>query len=208
MTRALEAVREEISVDAGEVDSVGGAKPEPEERPAFVTQEIDRTTGDNGGTGPTGTTVPLALAQNPTVRTEHTVNELTRVMGKVCRNCRHWNLPLGQMLMREEMVASPEKFDLWKNVVAEIAISRPELAGPEYVSDPFAQTGAEKELERIGHCSALTPLAKEDVFLHIDCFCPSVETFGVESFEPKNEDVARAIQQQVDRLRFGAAGKL
>lgn len=207
MTRPLESVREEITVDAGEVDAVGGAKPEPEERPAFVVQELDRTTGDKGH-GPTGTTTALELQRNPTVRVEHTVEELTRTLGKCCRNCRHFNLPLGQMLMHQEMVASPEKFDLWRSVMAEIAVMRPELAGPEYVSDPYAPTGAERELERIGHCSALTPLAGEDVFLHVDCFCPGPGDYGADVFEAKDEATARAIQQSVDRLRFGAAGKL
>jgi hypothetical protein len=202
--RPLESIGETIAVDAFEVDSIGGAKPEPEERPAYVTTTFDPNTGEQSaapeqaGAG----VMPLILKQAPTVRTELTVDELARQLGKTCRNCANFNHQLGQRLIENEMQnGAPEVVDRWRNTIAEIAMWKPELAGEEFVTDPFAPLPAEREILRMGLCMAMsTPLPDDNTFTHVDLVCPSVEATGHDLFKPKNREVEKTIQAMRDRL--------
>lgn len=208
--RALESIGEQISVDAFEVDSIGGAKPEPEERPAYVTTQFDPATGDTAtmpDAGEDGGTRPLILQQAPTVRTELTVDELSRQIGKTCRNCAHFNHALGQQLIENEMQnGPPEVVDRWRNTIAEIAMWKPELAGEEFVLDPFAPLPAEREILRMGLCSAMSsPLPDDNTFVHVDLTCVALEATGEDLFKPKSREVERNIQAMRDRL-LSAAG--
>lgn len=211
--RALESVGEVISVDAREVDSIRGAKPEPEERPAFITTELDRNTGDVADlpTPPPGEDVGvqrLILQQNPTVRTELSVDELGKMIGRNCRNCLHFNLPLGQQLIANEMQnGPPEVIEKWANTIAEIAMWRPELAGEEFVLDPFEKLPAEREILKIGLCQAMsTPAPDDNLFVHVDFpSCPSQDMVGQELFIARTREIAQNIEAMRSRL-LGAAG--
>ncbi len=205
--RPLEAIGETIGVDAFEVDSIHGAKPEPEERPAYVTTTLDPNTGDVADMGEDSGTRPLILKQAPTVREEFTVDELAGRIGKQCRNCAHFNHQLGQALIENEMKSGPpEVVDRWRNTIAEIAMWKPELAGDEFVSDPFAPLPAEKEILRMGLCTAMsTPAPDDNTFVHFDLVCPSKEVTGQDLFRPKSREVEKTIQGMRDRL-LSAAG--
>ena len=208
--RALESIGEQISVTTHDVDSIGGAKPEPEERPAFVTTFLDPNTGEisEAPTPAEGTVVQqLILKQAPTVRHEFTVDELGAMLGKTCRNCAHFNHQLGQMLIEQEMqFGPPEVVDRWRNTIAEIAMWKPELAGEEMVADPFAPLPAEREILKMGLCNAMsTPAPDDNTFTHVDCFCPSREMVGEDLFRPRTTEIERNIQQMRDRLLGAAA---
>lgn len=206
--RPLESVGEEISVTTAEVDSIRGAKPEPEERPAFVVTTLDANTGklapapDVASEG----VQSLLLKNNPTVRTEYNVDELARLIGKTCRNCKHFNHQFGQRLIEQEMqFGSPEDVDRWRNVIAEIAVWQPHLAGEEYVSTIDENTlPAEREILRMGLCQAMSSPG-ENTFTHPDCFCGSMEITGQDLFEAKTKEIGQSIQSARDRL-LGAAG--
>lgn len=207
MSKPLQSIGEQISVDTSHVDRIGGALPEPEERPAFVTTTLDPTSGDVGAI-PVGHE-QLILKQAPTVRQEYSVDELARIMGRRCSNCRHFNHALGQKLIEHEMRnGSPEARDRWNATIAELAggaLGGDLLSGEEIVTDPFAPTPAEREILRMGLCVALSSPAPDDnTFVHPDLTCASEQLAGVELFEPKNQEIEKSLQQQRDAL-FGAA---
>lgn len=201
--KPLESIGEQISVDTSQVDRIGGAGPEPEERPAFVTTTIDPTSGDNGGV-PAGHQ-QLILKQAPTVRQEYTVDELARFLGKSCGNCKHFNHAFGQRLIEHEMqTGAPETIDRWNATIAELAagaINGELLSGDEIVSDPFAPTPAEKQILRMGICTALSSAAPDDnTFVHPDLTCASAQFVGETLFAPKDNATERSLEQQRSAL--------
>lgn len=202
--RPFAATGEEISVLTHEVDSIGGAKPEPEERPAFVKTMLDSSTGElvQGGPG-----VGAFRPREMSVRHEFSTSELAGMIGKRCRNCAHFNLPLGQQLAEQEMrFGTVEDLDRWRLTIAELAMANPALAGDEYVRDIFAPMPAELEVLKIGLCCAMSS-AGNNTFAHIDCpSCPSQEMTGQDLFQAKDADTERAINQARDKLLGTAAG--
>lgn len=199
--RPLMSIGEQISVNTSEVDSIGGAKPEPEERPAFVTTFLDPTTGDLAASTQEGVAALAPTA--PRVTKEYTVAELAKMLGKRCGRCRHFNHKLGQALIEEEMQSpDAEVRDQWRNVVAELAIASPALAGEEFVSDPFAPLPAETEILRMGLCHVLSNVDR--TFVHPDTECRSEEIVGSELFEPRTKEIALQIETMRDSL-FGTA---
>lgn len=207
MSKPLMSMGEQISVDTSQVDRIGGALPEPEERPAFVTTTLDPTTGEQGAI-PEGNT-QLILKQPPTVRQEFSVDELARVLGRNCGNCKHFQHALGQKLIEHEMRnGDPVTRDRWNATIAELAggaLGGELLSGEETVSDPFAMMPAEREVLRMGLCVALSsPLPDDNTFVHPDLTCASAQLTGEELFEPKTREIEKSLQQQRDAL-FGAA---
>lgn len=205
--KPLTSIGEQVSVDTSNVDAIGGAKPEPEERPAFVHTTLDPTSGDRGDLSSIpedrrGGVVPLVPKMPPVVREELSVNELASMLGHTCSNCKHFNHPLGQSQIELEMkCGTPEQMDRWRATIAEIAMRNPELAGEEFVSDPFAELPAEREILKLGLCLAMSePGFDKNVFSHPDTFCPSEEMTGEDLFRPRTREIAQAIQQQRDRL--------
>lgn len=196
--KALEATGEQITVNTAQVDSINGAKPEPEERPAEILTFLDPKTGERANPGRSA----LVPETPHTIRQEVSVNDLSVMLGKVCRNCLHFNHPLGQAMMQQEMSSgSPDRVDYWRNVIAELAV-RNGMEGDELVADVFAETPAEREVLKLGFCMALSE--KENTWTHPDGFCPSMEVCGMDLFKPRTSEIERTIQQMRDKL-YGVA---
>lgn len=205
------ATAEVISVDVSEVDSIHGAKPEPEERPAFVTDQIDPNTGDQPLVDGKAR---LQLAPNAlTVRTEHSVDELVALFGMTCRNCLHFHHELGQATILRLGYGTPEERQHIVDLVAELAMSDAgnmrgrDLAGDEYVADGFAPMGAELELQKYGLCCVLSDEQKDDILMHPDCLCPAKELVGHQTWDARTPEIARTVQMARDRLLNVAAGR-
>lgn len=192
----MKSVNEQVAVDVREVDSIHGAKPEPEERPAFTQMQIE------GGTKADVADGQLELSVPRSTSIESTVQELADLEGKYCRNCRRFNLKLGQIEIERMGYRGDEQE---RKVVMEMAAfyAENDRETPVYVDSEdgvFAPTLAETEMARTGLCTKLK------VLVHPDCHCAGPEEGCGEVWEALNSDVAREVQERRDAIYGTAAG--
>lgn len=194
-------------VNVSEVDSIGGAKPEPEERPLNVVMEIQPGTGA-ADTQPGGMILELDRAK--TVNIEMTVEERAVLLGKYCKNCKFFNHALGQMALERDAFHGDEKARAHlRSLFAELTETEPhDQVGDDIVpaDEIFASTHAEREMARMGLCTAITSFVKEDSLVLPEGHCagPSEIAIAKDLWEAKNSEVARHVAGLKDAL-FGVA---
>lgn len=198
-------IDEQKGVDTSEVESVGGAKLEPEERP-FVERLIlkpDEVHLNNGQT---------IQGQRMAQTVETDVAAVMESYGKQCGRCKFFNHQQGQTeLKRIEVQGTPEeKLVLHNAKVYMVEPGGDELVHPQRVwEDETAPVMA-----MLGKCHKLTDLhpTKE-----VQLVLPSMETCPQslpwmaavpQMYEAKDADVEAHDKVQFDNLMFTAARKL
>lgn len=193
---------EGFGVDTGEVDSVGGAKPEPEERP-FLAQRIlepNRMMLSDG--------TIMHAAHDTTVRIESTVEREMIAFGKQCGNCLHFSVELGQSeIARIEVFGEPEDKKMLHSLKAQLEMTGVVDTRGEFVDakDIFADTGVDKFIKEMGACMAgAAHQGGETQLLHpSQNGCPSKFTDGTVwpwLYVAKSSDVAKRDALIFDNL--------
>lgn len=200
-----EVIAEEKSIDTSEVEAVGGAKLEPEERP-FLDRMIlkpDEVTLRSGK-------VIQGQAMAQTVETD--VAAVMESYGKQCGRCKWFNHQQGQTeLKRIEVQGSPEeKATIHNAKVFMVEPGSEELVHPSKVwEDETAPMMA-----RLGKCIKLTDLhpTKEVQLISPEQeVCPKSLPWLAAvplMYEAKDKDVEAHDKVQFDNLMFTAAKKI
>lgn len=207
MSGPMVVTEHDEKVNSSEVDSIHGAKPEPEERPLVVEMKLEKGSGE--AVQQDGTLI-LETYRAKTVAIELTVEERAALLGKQCSNCLHWRHALGQVrLEKAAFFGAEEDRAHLKSLFAELTEQGgAEAAGEEYVEagEVFAPTYAEKAMSRMGLCVRATNAVKEDVLTMGDGHCagPNIPEIAKDIWEAKDSDTAKRVAQMRDAL-FGAA---
>lgn len=208
MTGSMVVEGQVEKVNVSEVDSIGGAKPEPEERPLTVTMAIEKGTGHEESVGDGAALLTLDRAKMVSV--EMTVEERAKLLGKYCGNCIHFKHALGQVSLERMAYRGTDKDkDHLRSLFAELTEQTP----PEDITDEhvpmeevFAPTYAERAMARMGLCVAITAAVNEDTLVFPECHCPASEIPEVmkDLWVAKDTTVERQVREARDAL-FGAA---
>lgn len=201
----MKASNEETRVNTSEVDAIGGAKPEPEERPVESRFSVEGGAPAHGGQAQSPA---LKLQQLPTVALETNVGELLQNFGKICRDCKHWNWRRGQAEMEHRAFAgTPEDRRLITNTFTELELQGdqgggggvPIIDSPEGI---FSPTHAENVMATNGCCERLTEHFKDVVWIFPDAHCPASEIpeLGKNLWEPRTTELGRRVQAMRDEL--------
>lgn len=200
-------LQEKIGVDTGEVDSVGGAKPEPEERPFFEERKLEAnkvqlSTGE------------LYAGLPSTVQIESTVARELQAFGKQCGRCKHFSHSAGQAeIARIEQIGEPEDKAMLRELKAQLLETGVVDVMGDYVGHQqiFHDETNDFILE-MGACEVGTSLQNGDVqLLHPsqNC-CPMKFADGSEwpwSYQPRTSFIERQDQLNYDQLMGTASGK-
>lgn len=106
---------EQQVVDTGPVDSVGGAKPEPEERPLMEHRvlEPNKMQLSSGEI--------MHAARNMNVYIESTVGRELQAFGKQCGRCKHYSHKAGQLeIAKIQQFGDPEDKAMLKELRAQL----------------------------------------------------------------------------------------
>ncbi len=200
---------ETTAIDIAEVDAVGGAKPEPEERPMHDVRQLE----PNRQTLSTGEQVST-MQQGMVVVVQSNVQAEMESFGKQCANCYHFNHRLGQQQLTDmQEFGSPEDKKMIAELRAQVLDSGFVENIGEYtsVNDVFRDETMQFVRE-MGMCTALTSLKKEPVFIHpTQQCCPSKFADGTEIpflYKPKDSDQEKRDKTAMDMLMFTASRKL
>lgn len=207
----MEIKDDKLIINTEQVDSVGGAKPEPEERPATRKMGIgvaltgNREGGLAGSVTGQGTKGVLAGA----ITAETTVGQFT-ADAKPCAGCVHFNKPkMREMLARWKQSTDP--FDKW-----ELDKLRRQNTSPARVQQMIAnKEDPDQVLLDLGICTAwshyyldlkMSP-AQATTITHPLSTCPKQDMGGLKhpGFYKANPDAE--INKVRDDIMFKAAGK-
>lgn len=196
-------------VDVAEVDAVGGAKPEPEERPFHDARQV----APNKMQLSTGETVD-ALQQGVFITVTSTIENEMLCFGKTCAGCIHFNHRLGQAEFdRIKHQGSPEE----RQMVAELRAQVLDSGFVENLGDytPVNDVFKDETLEFIGEmgmCVVLTSLKKDFVTVHpTQQCCPSKFADGTPIpflYEPKDSAQERKDKMAYEALMLTASRKI
>lgn len=194
----MKATNEKISVNTSEVDSIGGAKPEPEERPAFLTANVE------GGKDAELREGALKLELPKLVRIEDNVFEMSQRLGKHCRNCARFNHMAGQAEIERRGYRGTEQErasirELFATFEENHDAGGPIIADNESIFEP---TPGEVGLGSMGQCNELKGL------VHPDCHCAGPTEGKGDLWRPATSDIARAVQEMHDNFMGTAAGTI
>lgn len=192
---------EKVLVDAREVDSIGGAKPEPEERPAFLSAAVE------GGKKPETSqgTVELNLEQPKRVLIESNVEEMTSLLGKHCRGCKFFNVSAGQTEIERRAYRGNEQERASIRELFATMEENHDGGGEIYLPDDesiFKATPGELGLAAMGQCDVLKGL------MHPDCHCAGPVEGKGDLWEARDSTIARVVAAQRDAVLGTAAGKI
>lgn len=207
MTGPMVVTEQDEKVNNAEVDAIGGAKPEPEERPLIVEMKIAPGTGESA-VAPGEAELKLDAAK--TVSIEMTVEERAMLLGKYCGNCVHFNHRGGQQqLERMSFRGTPAERAHLKSLFSELTEQQPvDQAGEDIVTadEAFTPTYAEKAMSRMGMCNAITSAVVEVTLTMPEGHCPAptIPEIMKDLWVAKSQDVARHVASQRDAL-YGAA---
>lgn len=205
---ALEASNEKVTVDTREVDRIGGAKPEPEERPAFTTVTVE------GGAKADGPGRALEMPKSLTI--EATVQELAVLQDKFCGNCKLFNHALGQFEINRIGRGDPHPSGNVEPVQERAMLTEifahfqeAEDGGGEIfapVDDIFAFQPAERALAQYGVCEAMKG-SHPPALVHPHCHCAGLTEGLGDLWVPKDEAAAQAAHRGREALFGVASGK-
>lgn len=193
-----------FSVNTAEVDSVHGAKPEPEERP-FVEERLLEANKVQLSDG------TLFTGRPSTVVIESTVDRAMLSHGKFCGNCLHFSHEIGQSeINRMEFDGTPEERKMLAEMKFQIMESGVVDGGGEFVgyTQIFKDDTAEF-MSQYGSCLFGTGHQADTQLVHpSQNGCPSVFASGEEwpwEYQPKNEDIAKRDKILFDALMLSAS---
>lgn len=207
----MEIKDDKLVINTQQVDAVGGAKPEPEERPAERRMDlsVNVSTSMNGGLA--GSVNGAGVGHMPgAIAAQMTVGEFLS-NAKPCSGCVHFNrAKMKEMLARWKQSTDP--FDLW-----ELDKLRKQATSPARVRAMIAQgKDPDAPLFELGICMAwslyyleqmhMTPAQSTTIADPLGV-CPSHDLGGtkVAPFYKAREDAA--INKIRDDVLFKAAGK-
>lgn len=194
-----------FGVDAGEVDSVHGAKPEPEERPFFEHRvlEANKVQLSDGS---------LFTGAAQTVVIESDVNREMLAFGKQCGNCSHFNHAIGQgEIAQIEEMGNPEDQKMLKALRAQLLETGVVDAQGDYVGHTQVfHDETNKFVSEMGACLiGAAHQGGETQLLHpSQQGCPSKFADGTPwewSYSPKDAETAKRDQLIFDNLMQRAA---
>lgn len=205
----MELKNDRIVVNDAPVDAVGGAKPEPEERPAERQADTESPVTWGQGAG----AKPLPPGANPslpaTITAPGAVHEMFDLMSN-CASCKHFNLRRGQKYV--ERLAAGRSFEDRQELNVVLLALCP--SGPNV--DP------RDGLPFVGTCDVYTRLFRDNGYNERDaeflttneCRCPTMINHGKLAGQPLphlhknlNKTVERMISAFRDRLRWMAMGR-
>lgn len=204
-----------IKVGTAEVDSVGGAKPEPEERPVMITQRAVQFEAPMRQ----GSIPMKQIAPREVNITEVTTVEQALKRPFMCLMCRHFSKEKGQQLLRHWATLphdSPEG--------SYLLMLRAYLMGQrEGVPTMLAIKEVDQHIAEMGLCEAYSQVLTEKEktvcceFQHPHATCPDDETLATLGpdntpvgvlFEPADRDMAKGAQSYRDDLLLIADRKV
>lgn len=163
---------EQTLVNVVPVDSVGGAKPEPEERPLETHSVVENIETR-------AVPVHQYAPKNMTVVVSEVIATATDRLGKQCGNCKNLNATAGRAMMAEiRLAAARGDFDaasyiqrlrMW--AIGERAVADPDI----FSNNPQAEDPADEYVKQLGLCTAYSALMKDISFMHPAETCPSDE---------------------------------
>lgn len=191
---------ESSSVNTAQVDSVGGAKPEPEERP-FIEERVLEANKVQLSDGTLFTGAP------PVVHIESTVAREIQAFGKQCGRCKHFSHVAGQAeISRIEQSGDPED----KHMLRELKAQLLETGVVDVLGDFIGHTQifhdeTDDFVRQMGACAFGTSHQKGDVQLMHPSqnACPTKFADGSDwpfAYEPRDSFVARQDQLNYDQL--------
>lgn len=197
---------EQKAVNTQPVDSVGGAKPEPEERPMFIERKVE-------GNAIQLSTGELMRAKDVSVLIQTNVFAEMDYIGKQCGHCAHFDLRMGQEeMIRIQHRGSPEERKMFAELRAQLLETGVVDAAGDFVG--HSQIFHDETLSfiyQMGACRAASALKNETQFLHPSQEgCPSHFADGEEwswMYVPKDSDVAKRDQLIRDSLMKTATVK-
>jgi len=154
-------LNEQLVVNTQPVDSVGGAKPEPEERPMAHIRTLE-------GSKVQLSTGEVITGHASTVVIETNVFAELEYVGKQCGHCLHWDYRMGQEeFIRIEFQGSPED----KKMVAELRAQLLETGVVDGAGDFVGHTQVFHDetlgfIKQMGACRAASALKQEIQLLH------------------------------------------
>lgn len=200
-------LKESVGIDTSPVDSVGGAKPEPEERPFFEERvleanKVQLSTGE------------LYAGAPPVVHIESTVAREIQAFGKQCGRCKHFSHVAGQAeIARIEQVGDPEDKHMLRELKAQLLETGVVDVMGEYVGHTeIFHDETNDFIHEMGACMFGTSHQGGDVqLLHpSQNACPTVFADGKPwpwAYEAKDSFVARQDALNYDQLMHGASVK-
>lgn len=205
----METKNQRIEINTAPVDAVGGAKPEPEERPAEL--KMDASAAVTFGQGQAARPLPPGAKDKlpVTITAPAQVKDMMDSMS-TCATCKHFDHKRGQKIVNALQMGKSFEDRTEFNVV--LLSLCPSGAGVEPSSGlPF-----------IGHCNAMHKYLRdngyserESQFLTVpEMRCPGAINFGALAGKPipsQHKSVSRLMDRMLnvfrDRLRFIASGR-
>lgn len=199
-------IKEHTEIGTAEVDAVGGAKLEPEERPLdyVTTLQPDAQVLSDGRE-------IQGMATATVIETQ--VGQEMKYYKKQCGRCKFFNQPRGQQeIFRIDEFGSPEERTMLNN--ARVIFTEP--GGDELVHPSRVWDDETKEIfKTAGVCETLSmlhPLKEEQIVFPFQEGCPKeVHWYGEEipfMYEPRTAEDALYDKQTYDALMRTAAGHI
>lgn len=195
-------LKESYAVDTSEVDSVGGAKPEPEERPFFEQRTLEANA------------VQLAdgeifRGKSPTVEIQSTVEREMIAYGKSCGNCANFSWEIGQGEI-QRIKTIDDRTDPDVKMLANLRAQLLETGVVDSMGDFVGHAAifhdeTAEYVSQMGACLwGTSHQAGEVQLLHpSQGACPQKFASGEDwewSYKPKDEDVRKRDQLLFDHL--------
>lgn len=194
---------EKTVVNTAEVDAVGGAKPEPEERPVVdaLLLEPNKVALSNGA--------EIDSMKKMELHTIRPVGDMLESFGKYCKNCKHFNWQLGQReVLRINVQGSPQEKLTLKETRANFFETQYEESGTDILapaSDVFHDE-SDTFISQLGLCAAMSSFWQDACLVHpAQQTCPQDVPF---MYEAKDAEQERRDTLLRDQLLGVASGKL
>lgn len=201
-------------VNAVEVDAVGGAKPEPEERP-FIDASLMEVEKQVMHDHATGQRKEIPVVKQAVITEISSVADQLEAYGKYCQNCRYFNRPMGQQeLMRIQAFGTPQE----KRSIQELRV-RLEMDSEEpdiTTLDRVYNSMADSFISQMGLCTALTQVMGQPALMHpSQNGCPK-EVPGIDGkpvelpfmYEARDAEQKKQDDAMRDMLLYKASGVL
>jgi hypothetical protein len=201
----MKAINEQVTIDTSPKDSIGGAKPEPEERP--VTTRFGVEGGETVTPRPGMVALDLAHGVDASIETD--VGEFQRTFEKFCgpdprvgrRGCKYFDLEAGQRsLDRAAFHGTEEDKKLITSVYTDLALGGDTGEIYSTPEDIHAPTDAEIRMSQNGLCQKFSQGEGNLIWTFPDCHCGGPDIGQPDSWEPFDTFEARRVAEARDAL--------